>query len=91
MKKHPRTETRVCVKIRIGWKELPELPHSIKAESVAKSSKYDEGQTLKPTDDRLTDTVVLALMNWMSKGDRATAPFLRKELFKSECDPEILR
>ena len=35
----------------------------------------------------LTDTVVLALMNWMSKGDRATAPFSRKELSKSECGP----
>ena len=31
--------------------------------------------TLKPTEDRLTGSVVLALMNWMSKGDRATAPF----------------
>ena len=40
--------------------------------------------TLKPTEDRLTGSVVLALMNWMSKGDRATAPF-SQELSKSEC------
>ena len=39
---------------------------------------------LKPTGDRLTGSVVLALMNWMSKGDRATAPF-SQELSKSEC------
>ena len=39
---------------------------------------------LKPTEDRLTGSVVLALMNWTSKGDRATAPF-SQELSKSEC------
>ena len=39
---------------------------------------------LKPTEDRLTGSVVLALMNWMSKGDRATAPF-SQELSKSGC------
>ena len=44
--------------------------------------------TLKPTEDRLTGSVVLALMNWMSKGDRATAPF-SQELSKSECVRDI--
>ena len=86
----PRTEARVCVKIRDGWKELPELPHSIKAESSPKARSTMRAlltlATLKPTEDCLTDTVVLALMNWMSKGDRATAPF-SQELSKSECDP----
>ena len=52
------------------------------------SSKHDEGNgthtTLKPTGDRLTGSVELALMNWMSKGDRATAPF-SQELSKSGC------
>ena len=71
--------------IRNGWKEPSELPHSIKAESLPKARSTMRAITLKPTDDRLTDTVVLALMNWISKGDRATAPFLRKELSKSEC------
>ena len=55
---------------------------------ASQSSKHDGGNgtlsTLKPTDNRLTGSVVLALMNWMSKGDRATAPFLQ-ELSKSEC------
>ena len=36
--------------------------------------------TLKPTEVRLTDTVVLALMNWISKGDRATHFFSLKIL-----------
>ena len=34
--------------------------------------------TLEPTNTRLTDFVALALMNWMSKGDRVTAPFLER-------------
>ena len=41
---------------------------------ASRSSKHDEGNgthtTLKPTEDRLTGSVVLALMNWTSKGDR---------------------
>ena len=51
----------------------------LKAESFS-SSKHEEGKyiTLKPTEDRLTGSVALALMNWTSKGDRATAPFSRK-------------
>jgi hypothetical protein len=35
----------------------------------------EQHTTLKPTENRLTGSVELALMNWISKGDRATAPF----------------
>jgi hypothetical protein len=56
----------------------------LKAESFSKLEARWEYITLKPTEDCLTGSVVLALMNWMSKGDRATAPF-SQELSKSEC------
>ena len=73
---------------RDGWKELSEMPHLIKAESLPKARSTMRAlltlATLEPTEDRLTGSVVLALMNWMSKGDRATAPF-SQELSKSEC------
>ena len=60
----------------------------LKAESLLKARSTMRAlltlATLKPTEDRLTGSVVLALMNWMSKGDRATAPF-SQELSKSGC------
>ena len=58
----------------------------LKAESFSKlEARRGNGYcTLKPTEDRLTGSVVLALMNWTSKGDRATAPF-SQELSKSGC------
>ena len=71
-----------------GWKELPELPQSTKSGELAKARSTMRAlltlATLKPTEDRLTGSVVLALMNWTSKGDRATAPF-SQELSKSGC------
>ena len=57
------------------------------AESFAKARstmRATDTSTLKPTEDRLTGSVVLALMNRTSKGDRATAPF-SQELSKSGC------
>ena len=64
---------------RVGWKELSEMPHLIKAESLPKARSTMRAlltlATLEPTENRLTDTVVLALMNWISKGNRTTDPF----------------
>ena len=50
-----------------------------KALSAERGQKFS-----KPGEDAWTGSVELALMNWISKGDRATAPF-SQELSKSEC------
>ena len=79
---------------RVGWKELSEMPHLIKAESLPKARSTMRAlltlATLEPTENRLTDTVVLA-HELDIKGKPHNRPFLRKEFSKSECGPGILR
>ena len=59
----------------------------LKAESLPKlEARRREYMTLKPTEDCLTGSVVLALMNWTSKGDRATAPFSQRVVQVRVCE-----
>ena len=51
----------------------------LKAESLPKlEARRGQYMTLKPTEDRLTGSVVLALMNWIVKGRPRNRPFLAK-------------